>query len=155
MIERAEKYADVRGEWKAVEGTWAAVGRHMPWRKEVEGLADRVARRLLGVGDGQDIPPVSVSHFFGSFGRVNRRQARQNADVAVYRDPYPERRQVFPTGRISQELTGPDFPDWWLKLEPAHYAFVAHRLMTDIRHKLDVEVKHILVMTEEDDPEWL
>lgn len=52
------KKPDLLDEWRRGRGTWAAVGKHMRWRKEVEELGLSVGRRLLGVRDGAELPPV-------------------------------------------------------------------------------------------------
>lgn len=54
------KKPDLLDEWRRGRGTWAAVGKHMRWRKEVEELGVSVGRRLLGVRDGGELPPVGL-----------------------------------------------------------------------------------------------
>lgn len=49
-------------EWRRGLGTWAAVGKHMYWRTEVEQLAVSVGKRLLGVRETQELPPVCHCH---------------------------------------------------------------------------------------------
>lgn len=60
FIEQPARF-DLHDEWRRGLGVWSAVGRFARWRPEVEALGMAVGRRVLGVGEGEEMPPVSAS----------------------------------------------------------------------------------------------
>jgi hypothetical protein len=36
-----------------------------------------------------------------------------------------------------------------------HYGFIAHQLLSTIYNNVGVRIQHVMVMTEEEDEEWL
>lgn len=52
---------EVRDDFRAGMGAWEEVGRYLKFQPGLEVLAQDLLRGLMGIGHGQEVPPVS--HF--------------------------------------------------------------------------------------------
>lgn len=56
-IEQPTRF-DLHEEWRRGLGVWATVAQYARWKPEVEDFAMRVGKRMLGVRDDEQMPPV-------------------------------------------------------------------------------------------------
>ena len=119
-------------EWREGRGAWQAIGQHMHFQPGLIRMADDMLRHMWDLAWDEEVPLYMAVHI---------RRGGKFFDVICH-------------SHIDSLADGADFQQGWKNVTPRQFAYRAWEVLNEARLFLGVEIKRIIVTTDETDPEW-